>query len=75
MTKLLEQALREVEQLPEGEQGAAAGALLDFVKIGKAKNRAGSKTPGCMWLGCRNLPFIQKMLRTGLPSRPLCRRL
>jgi hypothetical protein len=32
MTKLLEQALREVEQLPEAEQDAAAGALLDYVK-------------------------------------------
>jgi hypothetical protein len=32
MTKLLEQALREVEQLPEAEQDAAAGALLDCVK-------------------------------------------
>jgi hypothetical protein len=32
MTKLLEQALRQVEQLPDGEQDAAAGALLDYVK-------------------------------------------
>jgi hypothetical protein len=33
MTKLLEQALRQVEQLPEeGEQDAVAGALLDYVK-------------------------------------------
>lgn len=32
MTKLLEQALRQIEQLPEGEQNAAAGALLDYVK-------------------------------------------
>ena len=32
MTKLLEQALRQVEQLPESEQDAAAGALLDYVK-------------------------------------------
>jgi len=32
MTKLLEQALRQVEQRPEGEQNAAAGALLDYVK-------------------------------------------
>jgi hypothetical protein len=32
MTKLLEQALCEVEQLPEDEQDAAAGALLDYVK-------------------------------------------
>ena len=32
MTKLLEQALREVEQLPEAEQDAAAGALLDYIK-------------------------------------------
>ena len=32
MTKLLEQALRQIQQLPEGEQDAAAGALLDYVK-------------------------------------------
>lgn len=32
MTRLLEQALRQIEQLPEGEQNAAAGALLDYVK-------------------------------------------
>lgn len=32
MTKLLEQALRQIEQLPEGEQNAAAGALLDYLK-------------------------------------------
>jgi hypothetical protein len=32
MTKLLEEALRQVEQLPEGDQDAAAGALLDYVK-------------------------------------------
>jgi len=32
MTKLLEEAIRQVEQLPEGEQDAAAGALLDYVK-------------------------------------------
>ena len=32
MTKLLEQALRQIERLPEGEQNAAAGALLDYVK-------------------------------------------
>ena len=32
MTKLLEQALRQIEQLPESEQDAAAGALLDYVK-------------------------------------------
>jgi hypothetical protein len=32
MTKLLEQALRAIERLPEGEQNAAAGALLDYVK-------------------------------------------
>jgi hypothetical protein len=32
MTKLLEQALREVERLPEAEQDAAAGALLDYGK-------------------------------------------
>jgi hypothetical protein len=32
MTKLLEHAVRQVEQLPEGEQDAAAAALLDYVK-------------------------------------------
>jgi hypothetical protein len=31
MTKLLEQTLRAVEQLPESEQDAAAGALLDYL--------------------------------------------
>jgi hypothetical protein len=32
MTELLELALRQIEELPEGEQNAAAGALLDYVK-------------------------------------------
>jgi len=32
MTRLLEQALRQLEQVPEGEQDAAAGALLDYLK-------------------------------------------
>ena len=32
MTELLELALRQIEVLPEGEQNAAAGALLDYVK-------------------------------------------
>jgi hypothetical protein len=32
LTKLLEQALREIERLPEADQDAAAGALLDYVK-------------------------------------------
>jgi hypothetical protein len=32
MTKLLEQALRQIKQLPDGEQDAAAGALLDYIK-------------------------------------------
>lgn len=32
MTELLEQALREIEQLSDAEQNAAAGALLDYVK-------------------------------------------
>ena len=32
MTKLLEQAVRQVEQLPGAEQDAAAAALLDYVK-------------------------------------------
>lgn len=31
MTKLLEQALREVEKLPEADQDAAAGALVDYL--------------------------------------------
>jgi hypothetical protein len=32
MTKLLEQALREIERLSPDDQDAAAGALLDYVK-------------------------------------------
>ena len=32
MTKRLEQALRQIEGLPEGEQNAAAGALLDYLR-------------------------------------------
>lgn len=32
MTKLLEQALREVQQLSADDQNAAAGALLHYVK-------------------------------------------
>ena len=32
MTKLLEQALCQIEQLSDSEQDAAAGALLDYVK-------------------------------------------
>jgi hypothetical protein len=32
MTKLLEQALREVRRLSPDDQDAAAGALLDYVK-------------------------------------------
>lgn len=32
MTKLLEEAIRQIEQLPEAEQDAAAGALLDYVR-------------------------------------------
>jgi hypothetical protein len=31
-TKLLEQALRQIEHLTEAEQDAAAGALLDYVR-------------------------------------------
>ena len=31
MTKLLRDAIRQVEQLPEGEQGAAATAMLDYL--------------------------------------------
>ena len=31
MTKLLRDAIRQVEQLPEGEQDAAATALLDYL--------------------------------------------
>jgi hypothetical protein len=33
MTSLLQQALREVEQLPANEQDAAAGALLDYLAL------------------------------------------
>lgn len=32
MTKLLEQALRQLERLSDGEQDAAAGALLDYIQ-------------------------------------------
>jgi hypothetical protein len=32
MNKLLEEALRQVEQLPADDQNAAAGALLDYVR-------------------------------------------
>ena len=32
MTKLLEQAVSQVEQLSDAEQDAAAGALLDYVR-------------------------------------------
>ena len=32
MTTLLEQALRQLEKLPEGDQNAAADALLDYIK-------------------------------------------
>lgn len=32
MTKLLEEALRQIEQLPDGEQDAAAGALFDYMR-------------------------------------------
>jgi hypothetical protein len=32
MTELFEQALRQLEKLPDGEQDAAAGALLDCLK-------------------------------------------
>ena len=32
MTNLFELAMRQIEELPEGEQDAAAGALLDYVK-------------------------------------------
>jgi hypothetical protein len=32
MTKLLEEVLRQAEQLPPHDQDAAAGALLDYVK-------------------------------------------
>ena len=31
MTKLLQDAIRQVEQLPEPDQDAAAGALLDYL--------------------------------------------
>jgi hypothetical protein len=32
MTKLLEQALRQIEHLSDADQDAAAGALMDYVK-------------------------------------------
>jgi hypothetical protein len=32
MTEMLEEALRQVAQLPADDQDAAAGALLDYVK-------------------------------------------
>jgi len=32
MTKLMDEAIRQVAQLSEDEQDAAAGALLDYVK-------------------------------------------
>jgi hypothetical protein len=31
MTKLLQKAIEEIEQLPPGEQDAAAGALMDYL--------------------------------------------
>ena len=31
MTKLLQRAIEQVEKLPEGEQDAAAGALMDYL--------------------------------------------
>lgn len=31
MIKLLREALRQIEQLPESEQDAAAGALMDYL--------------------------------------------
>ena len=31
MTKLLQQAIEQVEKLPESEQDAAAGALMDYL--------------------------------------------
>ena len=31
MTKMLRDAIRQVEKLPDGEQDAAAGALLDYL--------------------------------------------
>ena len=31
MTKLLKDALRQIEQLSEGDQDAAAGAMLDYL--------------------------------------------
>jgi len=31
MTKLLQKAIQQVEQLPEDEQDAAAGALIDYL--------------------------------------------
>lgn len=31
MTKLLQRAIEQIEKLPEGEQDAAAGALMDYL--------------------------------------------
>ena len=31
MTKLLQKAIQQLEQLPEDEQNAAAGALIDYL--------------------------------------------
>lgn len=31
MTKLLRRAIEEIERLPDGEQDAAAGALMDYL--------------------------------------------
>ena len=31
MTKLLQRAIAQIEKLPEGEQDAAAGALMDYL--------------------------------------------
>ena len=36
MTNLFELAMRQIEESPEGEQDAAAGALLDYVKHRRA---------------------------------------
>ena len=36
MNKLLELAMREIEELSEGDQNAAAGVLLDYVKHRRA---------------------------------------
>jgi hypothetical protein len=43
MTNMLELAMRQIEELPEGDQNAAAGALLDYVKHRSAVSLTGDQ--------------------------------